>query len=50
MRCFPIHVERLRGVMAGFIRVAKNAQATRLLRRLSLHARRTTGKRVTEED
>jgi MarR family 2-MHQ and catechol resistance regulon transcriptional repressor len=46
---FPVHVERLREVTAG-LSVAQKREASQLLRRLSLHARRTTGERVTEED
>lgn len=46
---FPEHVERLRGVMEG-LSVSETRTATRLLRRLSFHARRTTGNRVTEDD
>ena len=39
---FPTHVDRLREVMAG-LSVSEKHGATRLLRRLSQHARRTTG-------
>src|SRR3954453_18233267 len=46
---FPVHVERLREVTAG-LSVTQKRAASQLLRRLSLHARRTTGERVTEED
>lgn len=46
---FPGHVDRLRAVMAGLSAAEKHA-ATRLLRRLSLYARRTTGDRVTDDD
>ena len=46
---FPTHVERLRDVMAG-LSVSQKRDASRLLRALSLHARRTIGERVTEED
>ena len=46
---FPAHVERLRHVMAG-LSVSQKREASRLLRALSLHARRTTGERVTEDD
>lgn len=46
---FPAHVDRLREVMAG-LSVSEKHAATRLLRRLSQHARRTTGDRVTEDD
>lgn len=46
---FPAHVDRLREVMAG-LSVSEKHAATRLLRRLSQHARRTTGERVTDDD
>jgi len=46
---FPTHVDRLREVMAG-LSVSEKRGATRLLRRLSQHARRTTGERVTDDD
>ena len=46
---FPEHVERLRHVMAG-LSVSQKRDASRLLRALSVHARRTTGERVTEDD
>ena len=46
---FPAHVDRLREVMAG-LSVSEKHAATRLLRRLSQHARRTTGDRVTDDD
>jgi MarR family 2-MHQ and catechol resistance regulon transcriptional repressor len=46
---FPTHVDRLREVMAG-LSVSEKQGATRLLRRLSQHARRTTGERVTDDD
>ena len=46
---FPAHVDRLRDVMAG-LSVAEKHAATRLLRRLSHHARRTTGERITDDD
>ena len=46
---FPAHVDRLREVMAG-LSVSEKRAATRLLRRLGQHARRTTGKRVTDDD
>ena len=45
---FPEHVTRLREVMAG-LSVSEKHAATRLLRRLSQHARRTTGERVTDD-
>ena len=46
---FPEHVERLCHVMAG-LSVSQKREASRLLRALSLHARHTTGERVTEDD
>jgi MarR family 2-MHQ and catechol resistance regulon transcriptional repressor len=46
---FPPHVERLRQVTAC-LSVAQKREASRLLRALSGHARRTTGERVTEDD
>jgi MarR family 2-MHQ and catechol resistance regulon transcriptional repressor len=46
---FPTHVDRLRELMAG-LSVSEKHGATRLLRRLSQHARRTTGERVTDDD
>jgi len=46
---FPGHVDRLRQVMAG-LSVAEKREASGLLRRLSRHARRTTGDRVMEDD
>ena len=46
---FPAHVDRLRQVTAG-LSVSQKREAGRLLRRLSQHARRTTGERVTEDD
>jgi MarR family 2-MHQ and catechol resistance regulon transcriptional repressor len=46
---FPAHVDRLREVMAG-LSVSEKHAVTRLLRRLSHHARRTTGERVTDDD
>jgi len=46
---FPAHVERLRHVTAG-LSVSQKRETGRLLRALSLHARRTTGERVTEDD
>jgi len=46
---FPVHVDRLCEVTAG-LSVSQKREASRLLRRLSLHARQTTGERVTEED
>jgi MarR family 2-MHQ and catechol resistance regulon transcriptional repressor len=46
---FPAHVNRLREVMAG-LSVSDKQAATRLLRRLSHHARRTTGGKVTDDD
>ena len=46
---FPAHVDRLRQIMAA-LSVSEKREASRLLRRLSHHARRTTGERVTEDD
>ena len=48
-KVFPAHVDRLRNVMAGLSAPEKRA-AAQLLRRLSQHARRTTGERITEDD
>ena len=46
---FPAHVERLQQAMAG-LSVSQKREASRLLRALSLHARRTAGERITEHD
>jgi MarR family 2-MHQ and catechol resistance regulon transcriptional repressor len=46
---FPAHVDRLRELMAELSLGEKRA-AIRALRRLSRHARRTTGERVTDDD
>ena len=46
---FPGHVDRLRQVMAG-LSASEKREACRLLRRLSQHARRTTGDRVMDDD
>jgi MarR family transcriptional regulator, 2-MHQ and catechol-resistance regulon repressor len=46
---FPEHVERLQQAMAG-LSVSQKRDASRLLRALSLHARRTAGERITEND
>jgi MarR family transcriptional regulator, 2-MHQ and catechol-resistance regulon repressor len=46
---FPAHVDRLREIMEC-LSVAEKQAAVRLLRRLSQHARRTIGERVTEDD
>ena len=46
---FPAHVERLQDAMAG-LSVSQKREASRLLRALSLHARRTTGASITEDD
>jgi MarR family transcriptional regulator, 2-MHQ and catechol-resistance regulon repressor len=46
---FPAHVVRLRAIMAC-LSVAEKQAAARLLRRLSQHARRTIGERVTDDD
>jgi MarR family transcriptional regulator, 2-MHQ and catechol-resistance regulon repressor len=48
-KVFPAHVGRLRAVMAGLSAPEKRA-AAQLLRRLSQHARRATGERITEDD
>ena len=48
-KVFPAHVDRLRHVMAGLSASEKRA-ASQLLRRLSQHARRATGERITEDD
>ena len=46
---FPAHVERLQQAMAA-LSVSQKREASRLLRALSLHARRITGARITEDD
>ena len=46
---FPAHVARLQQAMAG-LSVSEKREASRLLRALSLHARRAAGERTTEED
>ena len=46
---FPEHVDRLREILGG-LSVSEKQAATRLLRRLSHHARQTTGERVTDDD
>jgi MarR family 2-MHQ and catechol resistance regulon transcriptional repressor len=46
---FPGHVERLQRAMAG-LSVSQKREASRLLRALSLHARRTAGERLTDDD
>ena len=46
---FPAHVERLQQAMAG-LSVSEKREASRLLRALSLHARRASGERITEDD
>jgi MarR family 2-MHQ and catechol resistance regulon transcriptional repressor len=46
---FPGHVDRLREVMAA-LSVSEKQAAAGLLRRLSRHARRATGERVTDQD
>jgi hypothetical protein len=48
-KVFPAHVDRLRDVMAG-LSVSDKRAASQLLRRLSQHARRATGERITEDD
>jgi MarR family 2-MHQ and catechol resistance regulon transcriptional repressor len=46
---FPVHVDRLRRVMAG-LSASEKRTASELLRRLSHQARRATGERITEDD
>jgi MarR family 2-MHQ and catechol resistance regulon transcriptional repressor len=46
---FPAHVERLQQATAG-LTVSQKREASRLLRALSRHARRTTGETITEDD
>ncbi len=46
---FPAHVDRLRQIMAALF-VSEKREASRLLRRLSQDARRTTGEKVPEDD
>ena len=46
---FPAHVERLQHAMAG-LSVSQKRDAIRLLRTLSVHARRASGEPVTEAD
>lgn len=46
---FPAHVERLQQATAG-LSVSQKREISRLLRALSLHARQTTGERITEDD
>jgi MarR family 2-MHQ and catechol resistance regulon transcriptional repressor len=46
---FPAHVDRLRQIMA-VLSVSEKREVSRLLRRLSQHARRTTGDWLTEDD
>jgi MarR family 2-MHQ and catechol resistance regulon transcriptional repressor len=46
---FPAHVERLQQAMGG-LSVSQKREASRLLRALSLHARRAIGERITEDD
>lgn len=46
---FPVHVDRLRELLAG-LSVPDKQAATRLLRRLSHHARQITGDRVMDDD
>ena len=46
---FPAHVERLRQLLAG-LSVSDKRAAARLMRRLSQHARRATGERLSEDD
>src|SRR5262245_19031204 len=46
---FPGHVERLQRATAG-LSVPEKREASRLLRTLSLHARRMTGEKITDDD
>jgi MarR family transcriptional regulator, 2-MHQ and catechol-resistance regulon repressor len=46
---FPAHVSRLQQAMGG-LSVSQKREATKLLRTLSLHARRTSGERTTDDD
>ncbi len=46
---FPPHVDRLREITAA-LSVSEKREVSRLLRRLSQHARRITGERVTDDD
>jgi MarR family 2-MHQ and catechol resistance regulon transcriptional repressor len=46
---FPAHVERLQRAMSG-LSVTQKRDAIRLLRTLSVHARRNSGEPVTEGD
>lgn len=46
---FPAHVEMLRQAAAG-LTVSEKREASRLLRALSRHARRTSGARVTDDE
>jgi MarR family 2-MHQ and catechol resistance regulon transcriptional repressor len=46
---FPAHVDRLQEVTSG-LSVAQKRDVSRLLRRLSRHARTTTGERTTDDD
>jgi MarR family 2-MHQ and catechol resistance regulon transcriptional repressor len=46
---FPVHVDRLAEVTA-VLSAAQKHELVRLLRRLSHHARRTTGERVMDDD
>jgi MarR family 2-MHQ and catechol resistance regulon transcriptional repressor len=46
---FPVHAQRLQQATAG-LTVSEKREASRLLRALSRHARRTTGATITEDD
>jgi MarR family transcriptional regulator, 2-MHQ and catechol-resistance regulon repressor len=46
---FPAHVDRLQQATAG-LTVAEKREASRLLRELSRHARRTAGDKITDND
>jgi MarR family transcriptional regulator, 2-MHQ and catechol-resistance regulon repressor len=46
---FPVHVQRLQQAAAG-LTVSEKREASRLLRALSRHARRSTGATITEDD
>jgi len=46
---FPVHVELLQQATAG-LTVSEKREASRLLRALRRHARRSTGDKVTDDD
>jgi MarR family 2-MHQ and catechol resistance regulon transcriptional repressor len=48
-KVFPEHVERLQQAASG-LTVPEKREASRLLRTLSRHARRTTGETITDDD